>query len=348
MLNTGITAISYEVPVADLSHEELRQRFGSDAMDRLLAGTGIQNRKVVTGDEIASDLAYRACTKLLEEANIDRASINLLIVATQMPDYLLPTTACILQNKLGLEKNCAAFDINLGCSQFVYAHSVAHAMISAGVSKRALVVTCDTPSRIVNPKDNTVVPLFGDAATCCLVESVEDEAGYLDFELGTDGSESSALIWPASGLREGSKSSRNTVASSELCDEDVRTADDLFMDGQRIFLFTLQTVPKYLKILLDRNELVPSDIGFFALHQASAMIVNSIAKKLSLQARQYNSIYRELGNSGGSTVGISLAEALRSKSIKPNDLIVMSAFGVGLSWGNILYKVPANLPKVVI
>ena len=347
MLSTGITAISYEVPTADLSHQELCQRFGRDAMDRLLAQTGIRNRKVVTGNELASDLALRSCEKLLTELDVDRSSIDLLIVATQMPDYLLPTTACILQDKLRLPNTCAAFDINLGCSQFVYAHSVAHAMVSSGISNHALVVTCDTPSRIVNPNDNTVVPLFGDAATCCLVERTDQGQGYLDFELGTDGSESSSLIWPSSGLREGSKSGITGAPETSVSGDVLRTKDDLFMDGQRIFLFTLQTVPKYLKVLLQRNNLNASDIGFFALHQASGMIVNSIAKKLSLEESQYNSIYKDLGNSGGSTVGISLFEALKDKTIKPNDLVVMSAFGVGLSWGNILYRMPAKLPLVI-
>ena len=223
-------------------------------------------------------------------------------------------------------------------------------MISAGLSNRALVVTCDTPSRIVNPKDSTVVPLFGDAATCCLVEVVGDGTGYLDFELGTDGSESSALIWPASGLREGPKSCLSTSEAlvSDFDADGLRTPKDLFMDGQRIFLFTLQTVPKYINALLDRNNLKSADISFFALHQANRMIVSSIAKKLMLHEHQYNSIYCDFGNSGGSTVGISLAEALRKDAIKPNELIVMSAFGVGLSWGNILYRVPPNLPRVVI
>lgn len=344
MRSSKLAALAYSVPPNSLTHESLQGRFGVEKMDRLAESTGIYNRRVCDADTTASDLAFESAEKILSSGTIDRDSIDLLIVATQMPDYLLPTTACILQDRLGLSKNCAAFDINLGCSQFVYAHSVAHSMIAAGVANRALVLTCDTPSKIIDDQDMTVVPLFGDGATAAILEVDSTGAGYQDFILGTDGSEYEALIWPLSGMRRW-KQLQNPLKndhSTETLSHDIH----MTMDGQKIFLFTLQTVPKYIKELLKRNDVEASDINFFVLHQASGLIVSSVARKLKLEEQQYNRIYKDYGNSGGSTVGISLWHAIKDGLINPNSYIVMSAFGVGLSWANALYRTGESLPRL--
>ena len=333
MRSSKLTAISYEVPNNNLTHEELQQSYGKAKMDRLADSTGIYNRKICGETEIASDLAIRCAERILSSANFTRDSVDLLIVATQMPDYLLPTTACILQDKLRLSKDCAAFDINLGCSQFVYAHSVAHSMITAGLANRALVITCDTPSKIIDKEDLTVLPLFGDGATACILEASNSNCGYQSFRLGTDGSEHAALMWQGSGMR-GAQNGTLPVRQP------------MTMNGQKIFLFTLQVVPKHITLLLEQNSLSIQDINFFALHQASGLIVDSISKKLKLRCDQYNRIYPEYGNSGGSTVGISLWHGIKNKQITPNSKIVMSAFGVGLSWANSLYYFGNELPDL--
>ena len=336
-----ITGISLAFPKKNLTHEELQKRFGVDVMDRLLNNTQITNRKVCSKDQCASDLGFEAAKELIKKMKFEVNNIDLLIFTSQTPDYLMPTTACILQEKLGLKKSCAAFDINLGCSQFVYAHSVAYSMIKAGIAKKALIITADTPSKIINPKDKSVVPLFGDAASACILEEVEEEVGYIDFELGTDGSEHEALIWPNSGMKAGIHSkNRNVFVDKEYTDKlgATRSNNDLYMNGQKIFLFTLNTVPRTLKILLENHKLEKNHISFFAIHQASGLIVDSIANKLKLKKNQYNKVFQKIGNSGGSTVGISLFHAIKNKNIKKDDLIVMTAFGVGLSWGHSLYK----------
>lgn len=331
MRNSKITALSYCVPDTSLTHQQLQHRFGAEKMDRIVDSTNIHNRRICTENEIGSDLAYASAEKILRSGDIARDSIDLLIITTQMPDYLLPTTACILQDKLGLKNTCAAFDINLGCSQFVYAHSVAHSMIVAGLAKRALVITYDTPSKIIDPKDISVVPLFGDGATAAILEVDNTGNGYQDFILGTEGSQHEALIWRQSGLRH--------LASKA-------TPTPMTMDGQKVFLFTLQTVPKYIHELLRRNTLDKTDISFFALHQASGLIVSSIARKLKLEEKQYNCIYKNYGNSGGSTVGISLWHAIADKKLSPHNKLILSAFGVGLSWGNALYQIDDELPHL--
>lgn len=333
MHSTRITALSYSVPSTSLTHQQLQDRFGAEKMDRVAESTGIRNRRVCAIRQIGSDLAYVSAEKILNSGDIARDSIDLLIVATQMPDYLLPTTACILQHKLGLQPTCAAFDINLGCSQLVYAHSVAHAMLVAGVATRALVITFDTPSKIIDPNDMTVVPLFGDGATAAILDTDHSGNGYQDFILGTDGSEHEALIWRQSGLQH--TEPQKSVAPKPMT-----------MEGQKIFLFTLQTVPKYIRELLRRNHIEQTSIAFFALHQASGLIVSSLAKKLKLETTQYNRIYQQYGNSGGSTVGISLWHALAENKLVSGDKIIFSAFGVGLSWGNALYQIGDELPRL--
>lgn len=338
----GISALSYALPDGILSHKELQDRFGIKEMDRIILNTGILSRRVCLKNECASDLAYSAAQKLFEDNDIDITTIDFIIFSSQMPDYLLPTTACILQNRLGLSKSAGAIDINLGCSQYLYSHANAFAMVQSGLAKKVLVMTADTPSRIINPKDRSVVPLFGDAGTAAIIEDVGEGSGYQDFAFGTDGSEHSALIWPSSGMRERYSSD----ISKEVVDKlgSVRSKNDMYMDGQKIFLFTLKTVPNTLKSFLEKNHLSIDDIDFFIFHQASKMIVDSIARKLKLPEAKFNRIYENRGNSGGSTVGISLHHAIKDAKIKGNSKIVLSAFGVGLSWCHAILNLQDELP----
>lgn len=335
----SITHISYFLPSNSLSHGELCLRFGREQMDRTLTNTGILNRRITVGNELASDLAFGAANNLLNEHSIDRSTIDFIIFATQTPDYLLPTTACMLQDRLGLKNEIGAFDLNLGCSQFVYANSVAYALVKAGVAKKILVLTADTPSRIIDPTDQSVVPLFGDGATAVIVETVESDHGFKDFSFGTIGKEYDSLIWKGSGLRDFVKCNSTLISPKR---------DYMTMDGQKIFLFTLKVVPKTIIDFLVENSLTIDDVDFFCFHQASKMIVSSIEKKLNIPLAKANHVYQEMGNCGGSTVGISFCEALKENLIKPNSLVVMSAFGVGLSWGHCIIKVPPQGIKYTI
>lgn len=326
-----IVALSYEVPERRLLHAEMQQRFGSDVADKIAVSSGIVERRVVDDSQCASDLAYEAAVALFDKTNIPRESIDLLVYATQTPDYLLPTTACILQRRLGLRTAIGAFDVNLGCSQVVYSYAIAHSMIVAGMARRALVMTGDTVSRIIHPHDRTVVPLFGDAGTATVLDASEDTDGFRDFLLGTDGAGADALIWPTSGLRE-IRTTQTAVAEADSTGA-IRRRDDMFMDGAKIFLFTLKTVPDVVRTLLKRNELSVTDIDMFVFHQASELIVTSAAKRLGIQSHQLHFKLHDVGNSGGSTVAVALTDACLSGRIKPGMRVVLVAFGVGLSWG---------------
>jgi 3-oxoacyl-[acyl-carrier-protein] synthase-3 len=344
-MTIGISGLAYALPSGVLDHSELQQRFGSDEMDRLVVNTGITSRRVSLKSECASDLAVTAAEALFKNSNVDPSTIDFVIFATQMPDYLMPTTACILQNRLGISTSAGAFDINLGCSQYVYSHGTAYALVNSGLAKKVLVMTGDTPSRIVNPLDRAVVPLFGDAGTAAIIEDVGESGGFQKFAFGSDGSEYQSLIWPTSGMRE--KKDETSVVEAADKSGAVRSRNDMYMDGQRIFLFTLKTVPRTLKEFLANNNLSVDDIDFFVFHQASKLIVETIAKKMGIPDSKFNRIYETRGNSGGSTVGIALHHAVSEGRIKPGSKVVMSAFGVGLSWAHTVMIWPQTEVKTV-
>ncbi|MDB4691627.1 ketoacyl-ACP synthase III [Verrucomicrobia bacterium] len=341
MNSSKITATAYYVPENKLTHQELCERFGTEAMQKVASSSGILERRVCDPQTCASDLAYRAAEDMLCQFEINRSDIDLLLFATQTPDYLIPTTACILQDRLGLPNDIGAFDINLGCSQYIYALATAHAYVSSGLAKKALVLTGDTVSRILHPEDRAVVPLFGDAGTATLVERVDTgEGGFIDFSLGTDGSGHRYLIWPTSGLRE----ARNSETQMPNVDKSgsVRSRDDMFMDGAAVFVFTLKTIPRLVTGLLDKNSLSIEDVDLFIFHQASELIVESAAKKLSISKEKIHYKLHDLGNSGGSTVAIALTDAWLKGKIKPGMRVMLVAFGVGLSWGGSLIEWPKD------
>jgi 3-oxoacyl-[acyl-carrier-protein] synthase III len=332
-MSTGSRPIglAYRVPKHVLTHQEIQRRYGTEVADKIAISSGIFERRVVAADECASDLAVAAAEDLIAGTGVARDSIDLLVYATQTPDYLLPTTACLIQRRLGLRTSLAAFDVNLGCSQYVYSLAIAHAMISAGMAKRALVMTGDTVSRIIHPEDRAVVPLFGDAGTATLLEATQEPDGFRDFVLGTDGGGGDALIWPTSGLRE----PRTTESAVAVADSTgaVRSRDDMYMEGAKVFLFTLKTVPDLVRSLVARNSMAVDDVDLFIFHQASELIVNSAARRLGIPEHKLHFKLHDVGNSGGSTVNIALTDAWLAGRVKPGMRIVLVAFGVGLSWG---------------
>lgn len=339
-MSTAIIASSYYVPERRLTHAELVARFGGEAMRKIAESSGILERRVAASDECASDLALRAARDLFGKFPAARENIDLLIFATQTPDYLLPTTACLLQEKLGLSSNCAAFDINLGCSQYVYSLAVAHSMIDAGLANRALVMTGDTVSRILNPQDRAVVPLFGDAGTATLVARASAGEGFLKFRLGTDGKGAPFLIWPVSGLRQPRTAETSRLATDKS--GSARSAEDMFMDGAAVFVFTLKTVPRLVEQLVADAGLMLNQVDLFIFHQASEMIVESSAKKLGIPRGKLHYKLHDVGNSGGSTVGVALTDAWLKGRLKPGMTVVLSAFGVGLSWSGAVVRWPQS------
>ncbi len=336
-----LTAISYALPNATLTHAELCKRFGAEVMEKVAAASGIRERRIAAPDECASDLAFAAAKRILEKHAPD--SFDALFFATQTPDYLLPSTACILQNRLGLKTDAAAFDINLGCTQFVYGLATAAAFVDSSMAEKVLLLCGDTPSKLINPKDKSAVALFSDAACACVVERAAG-ARLGKFSLGTDGGGYADLICPASGMRRPPRP--EDYAESDDGSGNVRAAANLFVDGLKIFSFAFKTIPQCVEQTLKRNALSKTDIDLFVFHQAGEMIVRAAAQRLKLDAEKVYLNVRDIGNCGGSSPAIAIADAVAEGRIKRGMKVLVCAFGVGLSWGGTVLDFADALPSV--
>ena len=339
-MTSGILAVEYVIGSELVSYEDLEQRFGSESMQKVLAGSGIRNRRVAPKGVCGSDLAYEAARRLFDSHHIDPASIDLLIHCTQSADYWVPSTACILHDRLGLKKSCGAFDINLSCTQYVYGLSVAHSMICSGIANRVLLLTGDTVTHSVNPLDRSLVPLMGDGASATLLGPAAGNDGFLGFELGTDGSGWQYLIIPAGGYRTpiSEETHRETVEGDGI----IRTPENLYMNGAAIFHFAISVVPNIIKSLLQRLALSMDDLDLVLFHQANKYMLDYLVKKLRIPPEKTHFYLEDIGNTSGSALPIVLADAYRAGKIKPGSLILMVVFGAGLSWGGTVMRWPAN------
>lgn len=316
-----ITKIEYVLPENKVDNPK----------NRLTKKTGILSRHICKADEIASDLAFRAAEKLLGN-EIDRKSIDFLILCTQSPDYYLPTTACILQDKLGLSNDCGAFDYNLGCSGYIYGLSMAKGLIESGQAENVLLLTAETYSKYINPKDNAVYPLFGDAATATLVKGyAEEESGLEGFVLGTNGAGHQNLIVPVGGM----KNRDAETEFEETTDEygNYRTNRNLYMHGSAISDFALDVVPKTVDKILLKTGMKKTDIDYYVFHQANKFMLQFLQMKCDLLDYPYWNDVKEYGNTVSCSIPIALVDMIRANQDKKVNKVMSIGFGVGLSWG---------------
>ena len=290
-------------------------------IDKIISKTGIEKRWITSDKETSLDLGEKASLKLLNK--VDPNKVDTLIFITQSPDYFLPTSACILQDKLGLSKKIKCFDVNQGCSGYIYGLSIASAYIDSGISENVLLVCAETYSKFINKNDRTNRPIFSDGASATLISnSKKDDIG--PFLFGTDGSGSENLIVKEGAARSNFKS---TLDKPEL-----------FMDGANVFLFTLSMIPQNIISLLNSKKLKKDNINMFFFHQASKLVIENLIEKLDLDIEKTYCNLEFKGNTVSSTIPIALEDASRQKKIRKNDLLLLSGFGVGLSWGSCIIK----------
>lgn len=304
--------------------------------NRLRKKTGIFRRHICAENEIASDLAVRAAEKVLA-SGIDRNKVEMLLLCTQSPDYFLPTTACILQDKLRLSKFCGAMDYNLGCSGYIYGLSIAKGLIESGQVQNVLLLTAETYSKYINEQDHSVKPLFGDGATATFIEGVDTDVPGLDgFVFGTDGSGYKNLIVPAGGMA----CPYDKADTAEEADEygNVRTAFNIHMNGNAISGFALEAVPDTVNKILQKTHKTKDDIGYFVFHQANRFMLEYLQQKCDLLDYPYWNDVEEYGNTVSSSIPIALADML-AKDRPQNPVIMSIGFGVGLSWGGCLMNI---------
>lgn len=323
-----IKAISYYLPETITTNEDLCREFPEWSVDKVSAKVGVNCRHLASQNETAGDLAEKAARRLFEEHNILPETIDFVILCTQSPDYLLPSTACILQHKLGIPTSAGAFDYNLGCSGCIYGLAISKGLIASGIAKNILLLTAETYQKYLHPEDKSNRSIFGDGAAACLI-STDGFAEIGNFQLGTDGSGAENLIIKTQGARQKEKTGLETT------DEEghIRRDDYLYMNGSAIFNFTLEAVPAMMEGILDKNGVSKENIDYYIFHQANKFMLNTIRKVCMLPKDKFYINLESTGNTVSSTVFIALKDCLTKEEIKPGMTVMISGFGVGLSWG---------------
>ena len=328
-----IKAISYYLPEKIVTNEELVEEFPEWSVDKVAAKVGVNSRHLAMPDETAGDLAEKAARKLFAEYGISPSTIDFVMLCTQSPDYFLPSTACILQDRLGIPTSTGAMDYNLGCSGCVYGMAIAKGLITAGIAKNVLLLTAETYNKYLHPSDKSNRSIFGDGAAACLI-STDGFARIGEFVLGTDGSGVKHLIVETGALRKKGK----TGVESMDDDGHMRREDYLYMDGSAIFNFTLDAVPPMIKEILEKNKMRKDEIDYYVFHQANKFMLNTIRKVCTLPKDKFYVNLAETGNTVSSTVLIGLKDCITNKMINTGDKVMISGFGVGLSWGGTILR----------
>lgn len=333
-----ITAIATYLPDTVLDNDMLAVDYPSWPADKILDKTGIRERHIARPEETALDLGCAAAVKLFSENAIHPDNIDFLLFCTQAPDHILPTSACIMQDRLGLPRNIGALDFNLGCSGYVYGLSLASGLIAAGMARRVLLVTADTYSKYINRGDKSVRTLFGDGAAATLIEVASmGESSIGPFVFGTDGSGATSLIVKAGAFRH--PSTLDTAVEKEDRAGNVRSDDNLYMDGSAVMAFSLREVPRAFRKLLEKNNHTIDDYSHIILHQANKFMLDALQKKLCLPDSKMPRHFENIGNTVSSTIPFVLNDLMRRGEIEAGTRIMVVGFGVGLSWaaGTILF-----------
>lgn len=321
-----IKAIAYYLPEKIITNEQLVEEFPEWSVEKIAKKVGIYERHIAADDETAGDMAMNAAEKLFSENAVNKASIDFVLLCTQSPDYFLPSTSCIIQNRLGLPKNCGAFDFNLGCSGYEYGLAVAKGLIVSGIAKNILLLTSETYNKHIHPKDKGNRTIFGDGATASLISS-DGFAKIGNFVLGSDGSGYDRLIHKTGAMR-------HYKPLSDYHEDENGTplsSDHLFMDGKAIFDFTADVVPSMIEETLQKNQLTLEDVDLFVFHQANKYMINYLRKLMEIDKDRFYIFMENVGNTVSSTIPIALCEAL--KEGKLHGSVVLAGFGVGLSYG---------------
>ena len=332
MKKAYIKHVAYCLPEQVVTNEAIVRDFPEWSVEKITEKVGVKQRHVAAEGETATDLAEKAANQLIEENNIDRASIDFVILCTQSPDYFLPTSACLLQDRLGLREGIGAFDFNLGCSGFVYGLAIAKGLITSGVAESVLLLTSETYNKYLHPKDKGNRTIFGDAASATLV-STEGFAEIGDFALGTNGKGANNLIVKSGASRMPEK--QNDVTFDK--NGNPVSSDHLYMNGAQIYVFTQRNVPKVVNEVLEKNGLGKEDIDLFVLHQANQYMLDFLRKKMGIPEERFFMFMENVGNTVSSSIPICLVEAHKENRLKGN--VLLCGFGVGYSWGAVVLKI---------
>jgi 3-oxoacyl-[acyl-carrier-protein] synthase-3 len=325
MLTGRITGTGSYLPEKVLTNADLEKMVDTDD-DWIVTRTGIRERHVAAEGEATSDLAFHAASEALSSAGLDAKDIDLIIVATTTPDYPFPSTASLLQARLGAD-NAAAFDIQAVCTGFIYALSTADQFIRSGMYRRVLIVGAEVLSRLLDWTDRTTCILFGDGAGAVVLEADESERGIVSSHLHADGTQYDLLYVPGGGSRE--------PLSRELMDSGRQF---ISMKGNEVFRVAVTALESTVLEALEANKLKAEDIDLLVPHQANIRIINATGKKLGLSGDKVMITVDRHGNTSSASIPLALCEAVKENRVKDGSLVLLEAFGGGFTWGSILLR----------
>jgi len=327
-----ISGIASVVPSGIKNFEEEAGLFGLNDLqiNRIKRNIGLKKRHITERDECASDLCEHAAKFLISKLEYSPLTIDGILMVTQTPDYFQPATSCVLHKRLGLSRNCAAFDVNLGCSGYVYGLWLSSIMVSSGSCKRVLLLAGDTISRCVSLHDRAVAPLFGDAGSATMIENGSNTQP-INFALHTDGEGYNHLIVPAGGFR--NRPSKKTSRLIKGENGNVRSQEHLYMNGAEIFNFSIREVPPLVEEILVASDWNKEEVDYFILHQANKFIIQNIMRRLKvpLEKAPYN-VFEKYGNQSSASIAVTICENLSSKLGSKSLKVILAGFGTGLSW----------------
>ena len=327
--NIGVSGMAAAVPANVIDNYKYTEYFDKESVKDVVDKIGIKERRFADKDTCASDLCFAAADKLLTDMNIDRTEIDLLVFVSQTPDYKMPATSIILQHRLNLSKSAIAFDINMGCSGFIYGLSTVYSYMQQHGFRKALLLDGETRSRVYSPKDRNTAFLFGDAGVAALIEKDEKYEESI-FSLNSDGSRSDLIMIHAGGYR--NPSSIETL-KEKVIDEhgNIRSDEQAYMNGPDVFNFLIREVPKDVKNTLEYAETDKESIDYFVFHQANDYINSYLAKKLKLDKDKIPMSIEKFGNTSSVSIPLTIATELQDK-LDEKRKVLLCGFGVGLSW----------------
>jgi 3-oxoacyl-[acyl-carrier-protein] synthase-3 len=322
----SIAGIASTFPCNKVSTADLAASVGVDS-DRIISMTGIENRRIAPDHICASDLCVDAAERLLDELGWQRETIEAIIFVTQSPDYVLPATACIIQQRIRASDQCLCFDVNMGCSGYVYGLSIAFSMVQSGL-KRVLLLVGDTSNRYLSPQDRSVMFLFGDSGTATAIHDKPSSSGFV---VGTDGSGAKDLIIEGGQARK--RPRRENL--DRVADEggNMRSPCELYMNGAEVMAFTLRVVPKLYSELLELVGVTSEAFDAVVMHQANKFLLDNLARKIGLDRARVPSSVRHFGNTSCASIAVTITECLSERLKSRNERLALIGFGVGWSWG---------------
>lgn len=307
--------------------------------------TGIKQRYVSDGTICASDLCFQAAEKIITKLNWQKETIDIIIFVSQTPDYILPATSNLIQERLGLSKDCYCLDVSLGCSGYVYGLSLVANLLQNKSFNRALLLVGDTISSYTSPFDKSVYPLFGDAGTATAIEFDKNQNSLWSFDIGTDGSGLEAIKINDGGAR-------NRVSSDSLAYFDIKNEEevigkktnlDLYLNGIDVFNFAIKTAPNSIKKLLEKTNTPIENIDLLFLHQANLFISDTIRKKLKIDKEKLPTSIQDFGNTNGASIALTMVQHFSANKLTDNLQVALCGFGVGLSWGTVILNLQSSL-----